>query len=262
MQNGEQPCTSNSANRDDDFGHLDYLRDPFSHLDAVQRQWLRPLGFLGRWCQRRLYDANRIVMRSFFRLDASGDSHLPLQSPFILTPNHTSSLDAPAIAAAMEYDMLSHTRWAGRKGAVLRNPIRKSINRLAQTVPVDRDSSALAVAAAVLQRGENLVWFPEGTRTTDGRLQEFQPGIGILMFYLSVPAVPVWIDGAYEALPPHHKLPRWRSPIHVRFGPPLLPETIIDHNDNVTSQVKLLVRTLQGRVASLAQDGFTARDGF
>ena len=60
--------------------------------------------------------------------------------------------------------------------------------------------------------------FPEGTRSRTGRIQEFKPGIGLIAAESGVPIVPVYIQGAYRAMPPGASFPRSR-PIEVFFGP-------------------------------------------
>ena len=68
--------------------------------------------------------------------------------------------------------------------------------------------------------------FPEATRTTDGRICEFKPGLALLARKAKAPVVPVVIDGAYEAWPRSSPVPRQFVPIHVIYGRPLLPEEV------------------------------------
>jgi long-chain acyl-CoA synthetase len=55
--------------------------------------------------------------------------------------------------------------------------------------------------AKVLRQGKNLVIFPEGARTHDGKMQEFKKTFAILSKELNVPILPVRIEGAFEAMP-------------------------------------------------------------
>ena len=66
------------------------------------------------------------------------------------------------------------------------------------------------------------VIFPEGTRTTDGHLNEFRPTFAILSMALGIPVVPVCIKGAFEAMPKHSKWPS-RLPVAVEYLPPVSP---------------------------------------
>jgi long-chain acyl-CoA synthetase len=233
------------------------LGHPFSYLDEEQRRWLAPLSPTERLGRRIYYSVNRLFMRILFGTRRERALRLP-SAPFLLCPNHTSSLDVPAIAATLDYDTLAAIRWAGRRGAVLRNPLRRFVNRLAGTVPVDRDITALAVAGAVVQQGSALGWFPEGTRTTTGELQEFKPGIGSILYYLRMLAVPVYIDGAFEAWPPTKKLPRRLTKVAVRFGKPLVPDEFLDPQWDEEAAVVRLTEELRRRVEELRDKGHSS----
>jgi long-chain acyl-CoA synthetase len=78
-----------------------------------------------------------------------------------------------------------------------------------------------------LKRGWNLVWFPEGARSLDGRLQRFLPGVGALIERHPVPIVPVYIEGSHAAWPVGQKFPR-RHTITVRFGRPIDPVPLLE----------------------------------
>jgi long-chain acyl-CoA synthetase len=62
------------------------------------------------------------------------------------------------------------------------------------------------------------VWFPESWRSPDGQLQRFLPGIGKLLSETRAAAVPVYIDGTFEALPRGRRWPRPHA-VRVVFGP-------------------------------------------
>lgn len=201
-----------------------YLEQAEQSLDDVQRKFLEPSNLVRTALHYFIYAAARCFIRLTFRLEVCGA--LDLNRPVILAPNHESSLDAPLLAAALPYRTLRHTFWVVRKGRVLANPLTRAVGQLTRAVPVDRDASALAVGAAVLRRKGNVVWFPEGTRSRDGELQEFKFGVGALARHFNLPVVPVGIDGAFEALPPGARLPRFLSKIAVRFGTPIWPEQV------------------------------------
>ena len=80
--------------------------------------------------------------------------------------------------------------WAGWTGIVFADPVRRALARLVQAIPIDPQrgaASSLALGGAVLKRGMGLVWFPEGRRSEDGKLQPFMPGLGMLLEHFSVP---------------------------------------------------------------------------
>jgi len=118
------------------------------------------------------------------------------------------------------------------------HPLMRALNMF----PADerRPSETLAIALEVLRRGECLVWFPESWRSPDGRLQRFLPGIGRLLAEARAPAVPAFIEGAFEAMPRNRRFPRLR-PVSITFGPPEIfetapPQTIADRlHDSVAA---------------------------
>jgi long-chain acyl-CoA synthetase len=216
-------------------------------LSPRQLQWLEPIAG-PRWPLRWvLFAANRLAMRLCFRLRVIGRDHVPAAGPLILAPNHTSSLDPFALAAALDRARLDETWWAGWRRAVLRNPFRSFVNRLAHTVPIEKDATGLTVGAAILRRGRILVWFPEGHRSSDGQLQPFKRGVGVLMQELGAPVVPVHIAGTHAAMPPDARLPRSFPRITVTFGQPL---SIADLG--APEDLDELVDALRQRLAALA----------
>jgi long-chain acyl-CoA synthetase len=170
-----------------------------------------------------MYALNRAIAKRVFHLRVEGTEHLPKEGPFVLAPNHISSLDPCAIAAALDYGQLRHVYWAGRRDTAFSNALKRLMCRLAHVVPIDSHRavfSSLAFGAAVLKRQETLVWFPEGHRSHTGELQPFRPGLGMLLNRFPVRVVPVFIRGTHEAMPPGKAWPRPKK-IMVVFSRPL-----------------------------------------
>ena len=229
------------------------LLDPANYVDDLQRKWLKPLSPIGSVLHRVLFAANWALLRTAFRLNVEGLSSVPESSQVIVAPNHESSLDAPLLAAALPYHVLRRTCWAARKGRVLSNRMTRAFSRVAQVIPIDRDVSALAAGAEVLQRGYNLAWFPEGTRTRDGALQEFKYGVGALARHAGISIVPVRIDGAFEALPPDRSMPRLFSEVAVRFGDPVTAGDYCGTSDLDYARSKRVADKVRDRVEELEE---------
>ena len=201
------------------------LERPEEVLDDRQLRWLRPLGPAAAGVARSMFVLNRAIMRGLFRLRVEGLENMPDEGQFIIAPNHLSYLDAFVVAAALPQDVLRRTYWAGWTGAAFGNPLTRLVSRLAQVVPVDPGRaglSSLAFGAAVLRRGENLVWFAEGERSRTGDLLPFKPGVGMLLGLYPVPVVPVFIRGTYEAMPRGRFLRRLEK-VTVSIGEPFDP---------------------------------------
>jgi 1-acyl-sn-glycerol-3-phosphate acyltransferase len=77
-------------------------------------------------------------------------------------------------------------------------------------------------SSQLLKSGWNLMLYPEGTRSPDGRLQEFLPGVGHLANETRSPVVPVHVRGTHRVMPKGRRyfLP---APVQVRIGRPLEP---------------------------------------
>lgn len=197
--------------------------NPEELLSAEQLHWLRPLHPFQHLVGWLLYKLNGLLLRLFFRLQIEGRENLPAQGPYIVAPNHLSTLDAPSVAAALGYTRLKNTYWAAWTGAVFRNPIQGMFARIAHIMPIARAQgvlSSLAAGAVILKRGYTLVWFPEGTRSRSGELQPFKSGIGLLLKEYQVPVVPVYLSGVHEAWPLGRAFPRPHR-IKVVIGKPL-----------------------------------------
>ena len=66
--------------------------------------------------------------------------------------------------------------------------------------------------------------FPEGTRTSDGRLQEAQRGIGMIACKMNMTVLPARIFGTYAAFGRKNPMPLLGPTINIIYGTPLLPE--------------------------------------
>ena len=93
-----------------------------------------------------------------------------------------------------------------------------------------------------MKSGWNLVLFPEGSRSDDGRIQEFKPGVGHLANETGTPVVPMHIRGAYQVMPRGQKLPL-PGPIRVRIGKPMTPQKE-EGTREFTARVENAVRRL------------------
>ena len=202
---------------------VDPVKNPDEILDEKQKQWLVPLGPLAAGTARFLYAVNRVLMCLFFRVRAEGLEHLPQDRQWVLTPNHVSYLDPFAIAALLDWSQLRNTYWTGWTGVIFANPLMRFLSRLGKILPVEPTRAArssLAFGAIILKKKKNLVWFPEGERSASGKLQEFKPGIGMLLEHFPASVIPVFVHGTHEALPPGKFFPRPRA-IRVVLGKPL-----------------------------------------
>ncbi len=113
-------------------------------------------------------------------------------------------------------------------------PILGTGMRLAQLVPVDRSDREAAIesvqaAIAVLRKGLHMVIYPEGTRSSDGRLLPFKKGPFHLAMDSGVPVVPVTMLGTFESWPKTRFALR-PGTATVVFHPPIDPHDFSDRD--------------------------------
>ena len=238
------------------------LEDPERVLGARQRSWMRRPGPVRLALTRVAWAFDRLLARLLFHVRAEGLERLPRTGAVVLAPNHGSHLDAFVIAALLDPERLRRTYWAAWTGVAFTNAMVRLLSRLGQVVPVDPErgaSSSLAFGVALLKRGDTLVWFPEGQRTRDGRLQPFKAGLGLIVQAAPAPIVPVHIEGTFEALPRGRIVPRPRH-VTVRFGRPLDPRDLErrGHGDDPAERI---VHALRRHVAALARSSVPHRRG-
>ena len=124
-------------------------------------------------------------------------------------------------------------------------------------IPVRRglmDREALDWLRAVLAAGDQVLIFPEGTRSRDGEIHEAKAGFGKLVYEAGVPIVPVRISGSYRSFPPGALWPR-PYPVRVSFGEPIdfrkdknipRPENLRDVYEYIGQKVMDRIRALDG----------------
>ena len=196
--------------------------------ETIDGGWLAPIGYGPIVLGFVLYLMDRILMRVLFRLRVLGAENLPAKGPYVLAANHASDLDALAIIAALDYRRARRLYWAGDATRLFRRRWLHPLWRALHVFPADDrlPSKTLAMGETVLARGGDLVWFPEGWRTPDGRMQRFYPGIGRILARTGVPVVPIYIAGTFEALPRNRRLPQLR-PVRIFIGEPLPGDKVL-----------------------------------
>ena len=129
------------------------------------------------------------------------------------------------------------------------NPIKRFGGRLfANTFPFNRTedpNASLAACRRILEQGCSLIFYPEGTRSTDGQIALFRRGIGAIVAGTPHPVVPVHIAGTFEAMPKNQHGLR-RAPVRLTVGAPMVFRNV-EQTD--VGEIEI-ARQLQERICS------------
>jgi 1-acyl-sn-glycerol-3-phosphate acyltransferase len=171
---------------------------------------------------RLLGPLGKAVMRSAWNLRVHGHELVPETGPVILASNHTGFLDGPLLYATMRRPVYALVKMEMFHGVVGR-----ALTALGQ-ISVDRfqvDLAAVRSSLAVLERGDLLGIYPEGTRGA-GDFSEIKPGLAYLGLCTGAPIVPVACLGVRAAGRSTGSLPPLRERLDVVLGEPIrLPLT-------------------------------------
>jgi len=145
------------------------------------------------------YTLCNLVGKVAFDFKVYGRENLIEDGPAILASNHQSYLDPPCIGMACRNDIYYLAR-----NTLYQRPLIGPLLKRLNTVPVDRDRgdvSSIKTIIRLLRSGHRVIIFPEGTRSSYGKLQPARAGLGMIIAKTLAPVVPVRVFGSFEALP-------------------------------------------------------------
>lgn len=174
----------------------------------------------GRGVNPLMYWFARGILQPFFhiyfRMSRLGREHIPQEGGVIVAANHRSFLDPFVIGMMARRPMY----YVAKKELFGNRFVGWILNSLG-AFPVDRgagDADAMATAREVLERGDILLIFPEGTRIRKGGLADPKRGVGRLALETGAPVVPVAIIGTEDVRKGWRIRPR---KVRTRAGAPL-----------------------------------------
>ena len=140
-----------------------------------------------------------LLLKIFWRMEIRGIENLPESGGLIITSNHVSYLD-PAVLVAS----LNRKIYFIAKKEVFRNTFISFLLKNMNAFSVDRDNVdmlAFKKAMNILREEKVLGIFPEGTRSSNGELQELKMGALKIAMKTGVPILPVGINGTHKIYP-------------------------------------------------------------
>jgi 1-acyl-sn-glycerol-3-phosphate acyltransferase len=175
-------------------------------------------GAMQHWCAR--WWCRLIAWTIGARIRVHGTENVKPGCRYVYMANHSSLIDTPAMFAYLPYQFKIMAKkelfyvpfmgwhlWSSGNFAIDRRDGRKTAHSLRRVVEGVRAGKSLAV-------------FPEGTRTPDGRLQEFKAGAFKIAMRAGAPIVPVTIRGTFKLLPKTTLAPR-PGRVDVFIGEPI-----------------------------------------
>ena len=170
-------------------------------------------------------------------VNVSGLEKINPDTPYVITANHQGQMDILVLIAIMPIPFLFIA-----KKELFKIPFFGWNMSLAGHISVDRsnhDSSlqSMKVAASKIQSGRSVMFFPEGTRSEDGKLKRFKSGAFYLSLETQAPILPVVIDGSFRAMP-KGTLKIQPTEIHVRVLHPIETKgKTVDSRDELKQDV-------------------------
>jgi 1-acyl-sn-glycerol-3-phosphate acyltransferase len=172
------------------------------------------------------YQLSRAVIGPFLhaigRPKVVGMENIPSTGAAILASNHLSFIDSMYLPLMIKRPVVfpAKAEYFAAKGPLGRlwAAYLRSTNQLEMNREGARSAQAtLQAALDLLSAGELFGFYPEGTRSPDGRLYRGRSGIGWLALNSGAPVIPVAMMGTRKMLPPGAPLPR-PTRIEIRIG--------------------------------------------
>ena len=176
------------------FGVAVILFSPFDYKKG------RILGFIVKYWAKTILKTMNINVRviGLDKLDRNAD--------YIFAPNHASSLDIPLILGFLPFWIVPiskiELKWIPFLGWAMQAAGHVFVDRR------DHEKAMLSIAKiknSLLKNPRSILIFPEGSRTNDGKVNQFKTGGLSIGISTKISIVPVAIDGTFESLSKHSK---------------------------------------------------------
>lgn len=165
------------------------------------------------------------ILRAYGRPRLVGGANIPSTGAAILASNHLSIVDSVYLPFLLDRPVTfpAKAEYFSARGPIGR--IWAAYLRSTNQLKIDRDGARAAqatldAALELLKNGQLFGFYPEGSRSPDGRLYRGRSGLGYLALNSGAPVIPVAMVGTREMLPPGGWLPRPHR-VEARIGKPM-----------------------------------------
>lgn len=167
----------------------------------------------------------RGIIHGVCRAEVTGLENVPKDGGFIVASNHLSFFDSLIIQALTPRDVAFFAKAEYFTTPGLKGKAMKTFFESVGSIPVQRGEQAASVAALdslveIIENGQGIGIYPEGTRSRDGKLYRGRTGVGWLALTTGVPVVPVGLIGTEKLQPAGTKGFR-PAKFHIHYGEPL-----------------------------------------
>src|SRR3954451_18575589 len=176
------------------------------------------------------------MIRYYMRVRTHGAEQFEeLEPPVVFVSNHSSHLDTPMILRALPRKWRQRTAVAAAADYFYKKRATAAFVALVfNTVPIQRRGGGLGDGATdhvdrLIRQRWNLLMYPEGTRSRDGRIGKLRSGAAALASQHGLSIVPIYVTGTHAAMPPGQSWPKRRRffapriEVDVHFGHPITP---------------------------------------
>lgn len=184
-----------------------------------------------------------LIYHIFYNLKFVGKENIPKDGSYIFASNHRSFADPVLISLPTRVPF----SFMAKEELFKQNIFFTWLIKAFGAFPVTRgkgDTSAIDMSLERLNKGFNLVIFPEGTRSKDGRVGKGKTGVALIAAIAQVPVIPVGI--VFEG-----KL-KFRKKVVVKFGKAILPDEL-NITDTSPRELKKLKLTIMNEIVDLVE---------
>ncbi|MDD4602111.1 1-acyl-sn-glycerol-3-phosphate acyltransferase [bioreactor metagenome] len=184
-----------------------------------------------------------LICKILFRLEVTGHDNIPKSGGAIIASNHISLLDPPVLGVSMA----RHIHFMAKE-ELFRYPVFSWVITQLKAFPVRRgmaDRVAIRTAISLLESGEIVGLFPEGTRSKTGVLGKPEQGLAMIAIKTGAPIIPAALIGTADL--GNKLLPKFK----VKFGKPI----VIDKGKGNRETMDQISESMMREIALLIEEG-------
>jgi 1-acyl-sn-glycerol-3-phosphate acyltransferase len=186
--------------------------------------------------------AKSVFLLMFKRLHISGKENIDKKEKYILLANHASLFDIVAIES-----FYPEVSWFGHE-RLLKVPIFGKFLKMTDYVPFKEPTvtNTRHMLEQLMEKANNqsVALFPEGTRTTSGRINPFYRGFIYLFRTRNIPILPVTLNGFYDLKPKNRFYINFGSKLEIVIHKPIPHEDLVSKSDNeIIDTVKTIIES-------------------